>query len=73
MPKNSIRSARSSSAPTKHEQEMDILRSHHERIMNDAALRQAMLTGSGIFTRSSDGKLVVAKPYERVIIPKLPA
>lgn len=72
MPKPSMRSVSSPSAPTKHEQEMAILLTHHERIMKDAALREAMLVGAGIFIRNSDGKLAVAKPYEKVIVPKLP-
>lgn len=73
MTKNSIRSARCPSDSMQHEQQLDILPSHHERIMNDPALHEAMLVGSGIFRRNSDGKLVVAKPYEKVIFPKLPA
>ncbi|WP_282445637.1 hypothetical protein [Massilia antarctica] len=41
--------------------------------MNDAALCEAMLVGAGIFVRTVDGKLVVAKPYEKVIVPKFAA
>ena len=73
MPKNLLRSVSAPVALTKHEQEMVILRTHHERIMNDAALREAMLVGAGIFVRTVDGKLVVAKPYEKVIVPKFAA
>ncbi len=55
---------------TKHQQEMTVLRAHHEKVMRDSALRQAALVGSGVFVRNSDGKLVVAQPYDKVIVPK---
>jgi len=49
---------------------MSILRDHHERLMNDRGLREATLVGAGVFVRNADGALVVAKPYEQVIVPK---
>lgn len=52
---------------TKHQQEMDVLRAHHERVLSSGALRQATLVGAGVFVRASDGKLTVAKPYDKVI------
>lgn len=55
---------------TKHQQEMGILQAHHDRIMNDASLRQSTLVDAGIFVRNADGKLTVAKPYDKVITPK---
>lgn len=55
---------------TKHQQEMTILRAHHEKVMRDSVLREATLVGSGVFVRNSDGKLVVAKPYDKVIVSK---
>lgn len=55
---------------TKHQQEMDVLRAHHERVLSNGALRQATLVGAGVFVRASDGKLSVAKPYVKVITPK---
>lgn len=53
---------------TKHEQEMAALRTLHERALKDDALRDAILVGSGVFVRTADGKLAVAKPYEKVIV-----
>lgn len=55
---------------TKHQQEMGILQAHHDRIMNDASLRQSTLIDAGIFVRHADRKLTVAKPYDKVITPK---
>jgi hypothetical protein len=55
---------------TKHEQEMTVLRAHHERLLKDDILREATLVGAGVFVRASDGTLVVAKPYSEVIVPK---
>lgn len=55
---------------TKHQREMTILRAHHERILKDGVLREATLVGSGVFVRGADGKLVVAKPYDQVIVSK---
>jgi hypothetical protein len=63
-------SATTSVKQTKHEQEMAILRAHHERVLQNGALREATLVGSGVFVRTSDGKLAVAKPYNKVIVPK---
>ena len=54
-----------SAKQTKHQQEMTILREHHARMLKDGALREATLVGSGLFVRSADGKLVVAKPYDQ--------
>jgi hypothetical protein len=68
MLKNYLKST--SAKQTKHEQEMAVLRAHHERVMKDGALRQATLVGAGVFVRTTDGKLVVAKPYDKVIISK---
>ncbi len=65
--------ASSSAKLTKHQQEMDILRAHHERVLNNGVLRQATLVGAGVFVRASDGKLAVAKPYVKVITSKRPA
>jgi hypothetical protein len=59
-----------SAKQTKHEQEMTILRAHHERVLKDGALREATLVGAGVFVRAADGKLVVAKLYDKVIVPK---
>ncbi|MDM5177306.1 hypothetical protein PO883_08875 [Massilia sp. DJPM01] len=70
MSKNRQQSLNSPVKLTKHQQEMDILRAHHERIMSDASLRQATLVGAGIFVRTADGKLAVAKPYDKVITSK---
>ncbi|MET0265954.1 MAG: hypothetical protein ABW202_10080 [Duganella sp.] len=55
---------------TKHEREMAILRAHHERVLKDKALREATLISAGIFVRDANGTLVVAKPYDKVIISK---
>lgn len=55
---------------TKHEQEMTALRSLHERALKDDALRDAILVGSGVFVRTAEGKLAVAKPYDKVIVSK---
>lgn len=55
---------------TKHEKEMEILRRHHERLMNDDAMRTATLIGAGLFVRTADGKLAVAKPFDQVIVSK---
>jgi len=49
---------------------MVILRAHHERVLKDGALREAALVGAGVFVRTSDGKIVVAKPYDKVIVSK---
>lgn len=49
---------------------MAILRAHHEKVMQDSTLRQATLVGAGVLVRSADGKLVVAKPYEKIIVSK---
>jgi hypothetical protein len=59
-----------SAKQTKHEQEMAILRAHHERVLKNGALREATLVAAGVFVRTSDGKLVVAKPYDKVIVAK---
>lgn len=58
------------SKPTKHELEMAILRAYHERLLQNKALRAATLVSSGVFARSTNGELVVAKPYDKVIVPK---
>lgn len=63
-------SIRSPVKPSKHQQEMAILRAHHEKVMGDKALREAALLGSGVFVRDALGKLVVAKPYEKVFVSK---
>jgi hypothetical protein len=68
--KNFRQSVHASAKPTKHQQEMAILRAHHEKVMGNSALRQAALVGAGVLVRSADGKLVVAKPYETVIVSK---
>lgn len=60
----------SSAKLTKHQQEMDVLRAHHERLLNNGALRQATLVASGVFVRAYDGGLAVAKPYVKVITSK---
>lgn len=68
-----LKSQRTSSATlkqTKHQQEMAILRAHHERLLANGVLREAALVGSGVFVRAPDGSLVVAKPYEQLIVPK---
>jgi len=70
MLKNRPPSVSSPSKQTRHEREMSILRDHHERLMNDRGLREATLVGAGVFVRNADGALVVAKPYEQVIVPK---
>lgn len=64
------RSARLPAKKTKHQQEMMILRVHHEKVMRDSVFREATLVGSGVFVRNTDGKLVVAKPYDKVIVAK---
>lgn len=58
---------------TKHQQEMDILRAHHERVLSNDALRQETLVGAGVFVRTADGKLAVAKQYDKVITATLAA
>lgn len=58
---------------TKHAQEMEVLKKHHDRLLNDAALRAAALISSGVFERTAEGKLVVAEPYSQVITSKLAA
>lgn len=58
---------------TKHAQEMEALQKHHTRVLQDANLRAATLIGSGVFERSSEGKLVVAEPYSQIITSKLAA
>lgn len=70
MEKNYRQSLLGHAKPTKHEQEMEKLRAHHERLMKDASLRKAALIDSGVFVRTADGKVTVAKPYQQVIIPK---
>lgn len=55
---------------TKHQQEMEILRAYHERVLGDRTLREATLVGAGVFVRNADGMLVVAKQYDQVIVPK---
>lgn len=70
MQKNLHHSVTSSAKQTKHEQEMAVLRAHHERVMKDTALREATLLGAGVFVRNAEGKLAVAKPYDQVIVPK---
>lgn len=52
---------------------MEILRAYHERLLLDGALRAETLVASGVFVRTKDGKLAVAKPYEKVIVPKFVA
>jgi len=49
---------------------MAILRAHHERVLKDKTLREATLVGAGVFVRTSDGTLAVAKQYDKVIVPK---
>ncbi len=70
MPKKYLQSGNTSAKQTRHEQEMAILRAHHERVMQDGALREASLVGAGVFVRTAEGKLVVAKPYDKVIVSK---
>jgi hypothetical protein len=70
MSKNHRQPAVASTKQTKHEQEMSILRAHHERVLKDGALRAATLVGAGVFVRAPDGKIVVAKQYDQVIVPK---
>jgi hypothetical protein len=62
--------ANTAAKQTKHEQEMATLRAHHERVMTDRALREATLVGAGVFVRTSEGTLAVAKPYDKVIVSK---
>jgi len=52
---------------------MEVLKKHHDRLLNDAALRAAALISSGVFERTAEGKLVVAEPYSQVITSKLAA
>jgi hypothetical protein len=70
MLKNHRQSLSSSSKMTKHQQEMDVLRAHHERVLSNGALREASLVKAGVFVRTADGKLTVAKPYDKVITSK---
>ena len=70
MTKNDRHQAMTTVKQTKHQQEMEILQAHHERVMKDAALRAATLIGAGVFMRTADGKLAVAKPYDKVIVSK---
>lgn len=70
MLKNHRHSVANSFKQSKHENEMATLRAHQERVLKDAALRAELLVGSGVFVRASDGKLVVAKPYNQVILSK---
>ena len=70
MLKSSPPSSTANTKQTKHEREMAILRAHHERVLKDKALRESTLVGAGVFVRTADGTLVVAKPYDKVIIPK---
>lgn len=53
---------------SKHQLEMEALRAHHEVVMRSLTLRQATLVGSGVFERTSDGTLTVAKRYESVFV-----
>jgi hypothetical protein len=69
MLKNNRQSVSSSVKYSTHEQEMAKLREHHERVMKDSALREATLVGAGVFVRTTEGKLAVAKPYDKVIVP----
>lgn len=64
------RPSAASAKQTKHQQEMSILRAHHERLLKNDVLRKAALVGSGVFVRAPDGSLVVAKPYDQVIVSK---
>lgn len=70
MTKSHSLALNASAKQTKHQQEMQVLREHHERIMKDKELRQATLVGSGVFKKNSDGQLAVAKPYKFVISSK---
>ncbi len=70
MLKNLATSPSANGGQTKHEREMAVLRAHHERVLKDKALREATLIGAGVFVRTSDGTLAVAKKYDKVIIPK---
>lgn len=70
MFKNYPPSPTASGKQTKHEREMEILRAHHERVLKDKALREATLVSAGVFVRTIDGSLAVAKPYDKVIVPK---
>lgn len=70
MLKNHPPSPTGNSKQTKHEREMAILRAHHERVLKDKTLREATLVGAGVFVRTSDGTLAVAKQYDKVIVPK---
>lgn len=70
MLKNRPTSPAASGKQTKHELEMAILRAHHERVLKDKTLREATLVGAGVFVRTNDGSLAVAKPYAKVIVPK---
>lgn len=49
---------------------MATLRAYHEHVMRDSSLREAALVESGVFVRGADGKLVVAKRYATVLLPK---
>jgi hypothetical protein len=49
---------------------MDVLRAYHQRLINDSGLRQSVLVGAGIFVRTPDGGLAVAKPYEKIFASK---
>lgn len=70
MLKNHRQFVDASAKQTKHEQEMEILRTHHEHVLKDSALREAALVGAGVFVRTADGKIAVAKPYKEVITSK---
>ena len=70
MQKNHRPSLTSSPKMTKHQQEMDVLRAHHERLLSNSVLRQASLVEAGVFVRTVDGELAVAKPYDQVITSK---
>lgn len=70
MLKNPLLTSSTGGKQTKHEMEMAILRAHHECVLKDKALREATLLGAGIFVRNTNGSLAVAKPYDKVIVPK---
>jgi hypothetical protein len=70
MLKNHPPSSAANGKQTKHEREMAILRAHHEHVLKNKVLREATLLAAGVFVRTTDGTLAVAKPYDKVIIPK---
>lgn len=53
---------------TKHQQEMEVLRAHHQKVMANRSLRQETLVGAGVLERRQDGKLAVSERYENVFV-----